>query len=334
MRAPRPRLRSWLLVAACAWLGARPVVVVAAEAPPADAPTVTARLDRSEGKVGDVLTLSVTAVGPRATPVNLPASLDLNPLTVLEQSQEEKDLGDGRMSRSFTLKVAAYETGALTVPPVEVTYIGKDGKVLTVKTAALPLKITSLIANEPEPALKELAPPVVVMEQDLTLAYIAGGLGAAGLGALLALHLRRKMRARAAYRPAPPPRPAHEVALEKLDHLARSGFTADADLRLFYFQLSEVLREYFGARFGFEALEMTTEELVAQLERRAPRGLIMGEIAGWLSGCDLVKFAKLAPTAAEARGALETAIRLVESTRPRPAPEAPAVAAPTEGAHA
>jgi hypothetical protein len=83
---------------------------------------------------------------------------------------------------------------------------------------------------------------------------------------------------------------------------------------------------------------MTTEELVAELERKASSrpGLVMGEIAGWLSGCDLVKFAKLAPTAAEARGALETAIRLVESTRPRAplAPEASAIAAPTEGAHA
>jgi hypothetical protein len=141
-------LRTGLLVAACAWWCARSLAA-AAEAPPADAPTVTAHLDKGEGKVGDVLTLTVTAVGPRATPVNLPASLDLSPLTVLEQSQEEKDLGDGRMSRSFVLKVAAYETGALTVPPVEVTYIGKDGKVLTVKTASLPLKITSLIANEP-----------------------------------------------------------------------------------------------------------------------------------------------------------------------------------------
>jgi hypothetical protein len=62
---------------------------------------------------------------------------------------------------------------------------------------------------------------------------------------------------------------------------------------------------------------MTTEELVAELEGRAPRGLAPGEIAGWLSGCDLVKFAKLAPPPAEARGALETAIRMVEATRPR-----------------
>ena len=61
--------------------------------------------------------------------------------------------------------------------------------------------------------------------------------------------------------------------------------------------------------------------------RRADRGaargarggeLMLGEIQGWLSACDLVKFAKVSPTAAEARGALETAIRIVDGDAPAP----------------
>ena len=56
---------------------------------------------------------------------------------------------------------------------------------------------------------------------------------------------------------------------------------------------------------------------------------MLGEIQGWLSACDLVKFAKVSPTAAEARGALESAIRIVTATRPAPvAPVAAAGAAP------
>ena len=39
---------------------------------------------------------------------------------------------------------------------------------------------------------------------------------------------------------------------------------------------------------------------------------MLGEIQGWLSACDLVKFAKVSPTATEARGALESAIRIVD----------------------
>jgi hypothetical protein len=145
------------------------------------------------------------------------------------------------------------------------------------------------------------------------------------------------MRERASRRPPPPPRPAHEIALERLDRLGAGGFAENADHRPFYFQLSEVIRDYLGARYGFDSLEMTTSELVGELKRRAGRELVLGEIEGWLSGCDLVKFAKISPSAQEARGALELAIRIVESTRPRPEPQVlpgPPPPPPAEAAHA
>jgi len=74
---------------------------------------------------------------------------------------------------------------------VEVTYFGKGGEVLSARTPPIPVTITSLIANEPEPKLKENAGPVPVIQRDYLYAYIAGGLAAAGLGAALALFIRR-----------------------------------------------------------------------------------------------------------------------------------------------
>jgi hypothetical protein len=288
-----------------------------------DAPTVSAQVDRKEARVGDVIVLTVLAVAPRDVPVNLPHTLELGPFSELDDQNrkvDSKDLGDGKIRREFTAQVAAYETGELTLPAVEVTYLGKRGEVMTTRTEPIPIKVTSLLANEAEPALKENAPPVRVLQRDLLLVYIAGALLAAGLGAVVATVVRRKMRARASLRPAPPPRPAHEIALDRLDRLGARGF-ADGDQRPFYFELSEIVREYLGGRWGFDSLEMTTEELMDELRARASRELTLGEVEGWLSGCDLVKFAKVSPTEQEARGALEWAIRVVESTRPRPQPQ-------------
>jgi hypothetical protein len=288
-----------------------------------DAPTVTARVDKSEAHVGDAITLAITAISRRGVPVNLPNTLDLGPFSVLDRKEAERDLGDGRVRREFTLTVAAYEAGPVQLPAVEVTYLGKGGEVRTTRTEPVPVKIASLIANEPEPAAKDNAPPVVVMQPDLLLAYIAAGLLAAALGALVTWLVIRRLRARAGVRPGPPPRPAHEIALERLDRLGAYGFLENADNRPFYFSVSEVIRDYLGARFGFDSLELTTDELMAELGRRVPRELVMGEIEGWLSAADLVKFAKISPSAAEARGALETAIRIVTSTRPRPVDPTP-----------
>jgi hypothetical protein len=299
-----------------------------------DAPTVTARTDKPEAHVGDAIAFTITSIGPRAMPVVLPANLDLGQFSELERTLEEKDLGDGRMSRVFALKIAAYQPGAAEIPALELTYFGQGGTVKSVRTPTIPFTITSLIANEPEPKLKDNAPSRRVAQRDYLLLYIAGGLAAAGLGAGLALLIRRRLKRRKPAPPPVPPRPAHEVAMAKLDRLG-TLLTDGSDVRPFYFELSEAVREYLGGRFGFDSLEMTTEELMQALRRTAlaaiPR-VIDSEIEGWLSACDLVKFAKVSPTMEQARGALETAIRMVEATRPRP-PVQPSSPAGPEVAH-
>jgi hypothetical protein len=304
----------------------------AAEAPDPDAPTVAAHADRTEVHVGDPIHLDVVAIGKSAVPVNLPSTLELGAFSLLDRKESEQNLGDGRVKRQFTLTIAAYEPGTKEVPAIEVTYLGPRGDVRTARTAPVAVKIGSLIANEPEPAIKDAAPPVTVMVENLWPAYIAGGLVAAGLGALLTMLIVRRLRARRGERPGPPPRPAHEVALEKLDRLGAYGFLENADNRPFYFAVSEIIREYLGGRYGFDSLELTTDELCAELRRHAGRELVLGEVQGWLSACDLVKFAKISPTAAEARGALESAIRIVTTTRPVPEPVGAAGA--TEALHA
>jgi hypothetical protein len=290
-----------------------------------DAPTVAARADKTEAHVGDPIHVSVVAIAKGAVPVNLPSTLELGPFTLLDRKEAEQNLGDGRVRREFTLTVAAYEPGPAEVPAIHVTYLGPQGDMRSVETAPVPIKIASLIANEPEPAIKESATPVSVMEQNLWPAYVAGGVVAAALGALVTTLVLRRLRARRGARPGPPPRPAHEIALERLDRLGAYGFLENADNRPFYFAVSEVVRDYLGARFGFDSLELTTDELVAELRRPAGRELgsaIVPEIQGWLAACDLVKFAKISPTAAEARGALEGAIRIVSTTKPVPPPAA------------
>ena len=222
----------------------------------------------------------------------------------------------------------------MELPAIDVTYLGPHGEVKTVRTGPVAIKIASLIANEPEPALKDAATTVSVMEENRVPLYVAGALLAAGLGALITYFVVRKLRARRGERPGPPPRPAHEIALERLDRLGAYGFLEDADNRPFYFAVSEVIRDYLGGRYGFDSLEMTTDELIAELKHHAGRELILGEIQGWLSACDLVKFAKISPTAAEARGALESAIRIVKATRPAPVVVAPAPGQTAEAPHA
>src|SRR5207248_1436644 len=83
-----------------------------------------------------------------------------------------------------------------------------------------------------------------------------------------------RLRQRVIVRPGPPPRPAHEIALERLDRLGAYGFLENADNRPFYFAVSEIIRDYLGGRFGFDSLELTTDELMEELTRRADNQLV------------------------------------------------------------
>ena len=131
--------------------------------------------------------------------------------------------------------------------------------------------------------------------------------------------------------PPPPPRPPWDVALEKLDHVRHAGLL-DADRHGEYFdRVSDAVRGYLGARFGFDGLESTTDEALAALLKHgggflrfdsAPlvggitTGIPLEEIAAFLRECDLVKFANLTPNPEQCTQALVAGVRIVRATMP------------------
>jgi hypothetical protein len=93
------------------------------------------------------------------------------------------------------------------------------------------------------------------------------------------------------------------------------------------------VRGYLGARFGFDALESTTDEILEALKKQegggfvrldptptdpnAPApGISLGEIARFLRECDLVKFANLTPTPEQCATAITEGEKIVRSTMP------------------
>lgn len=321
--------------------------VDAAEAVAADpeAPTVAASIDRTEAHVGDQLTLTVTAVARAAIAetVRLPAP-GLGRFEVLDSSQADRDLGDGRRSRRFVLQVAGYELGELEIPSLSVEYQSPQGGLRTLHTAPIPVTLARVV-DDPAAGLQPLARTREQLVEDrrpwqALLAAAAVLLALLLLGLLRALFLRRRQRA-PVERP-PVVRPADEVALERLAALRRRGQFGLGGYQPFHFELAEVVRGYLGARFGFDALELTTTELLDELVRSQeaqrqspptpgpateapplearpplPPPLLdydLERLRRFLEECDLVKFAKGSASDDSALGLLAIAEELVRST--------------------
>jgi hypothetical protein len=160
------------------------------------------------------------------------------------------------------------------------------------------------------------------MEDDYTLAWIAGSILAAaaiaGATLLVSRWLKRRPKPVA---PPPPPRAPWEVAIEKLLLLERDKETMLAAQKgeEFVDGVGDALREYLGRRYGFDGLESTTDEVLRTLERIRPHKLSLSGVSLLLEQCDLVKFARAAPDPATCDDLWNGALGLVRATTPQEA---------------
>jgi hypothetical protein len=211
----------------------------------------------------------------------------------------------------------------LELPPVPVAIARASGAVITLCTAPHRITVEDPIANDPDPKPRGNPPPRPQLEEWTALKHaVLGAAAAVVLGALLAWAVRWWMRRPRPSRPAPPPRPPWEVALEELSDLERERLVDRGELSEHFDRVSHAVRRYLGDRYGFDGLECTTSELVAELRRIVPPIVVLEDIETFLARADLVKFAKAVPTEAECHGALEHGRAIVNRTIP-PLPVAP-----------
>ena len=288
---------------------------------PADlAPLVTLVADPKDGlKTGDIVKITITATTDDGDDITVPTQA-FSPFEVWKKNLSITPGQNGKRVFTFVLQLLSLEPGEFNPSPVHLRVVKRDGTIGSVLANMPKIRITSLIANEPNAQPKPATKPFVVMEDDYTLAYIGGALLAALIIAGLTLLISRWWKKREASRvPPPPPRPAWDIALEKLDFLRRKGPQLIVDGRSMEFVdgVSDALREYLGARYGFDGLESTTDEIVARLKNVERLGVPRAEIATLLGDCDLVKFAKMVPDEAQCATWVDGATRVVRVTMPR-----------------
>lgn len=118
----------------------------------------------------------------------------------------------------------------------------------------------------------------------------------------------------AAAPPQPPP-PAHLKALESLRELERQKAWQTAEQKLFYSELTLVVRHYLEQRFGLKAIEQTTRDILRQLKHTTIAEADKTQLQQLLQQADMVKFAKMQAGEQQGEVALYKAIDFVEKTK-------------------
>lgn len=226
----------------------------------------------------------------------------------------------------------------MMLPPLPVAVARANGEIATVCTHDHPIVVEDPIANTPDAMPKE-NPGGLPQREEWTALKKALGWAALGLlvGAILAVLLWRKLNQPKPAPPPPPPRPPWEVALEELDEVRHAGLLENERYGEYFDRTSDALRRYLGARFGFDGLESTTDEILSALKKQAggfirfdtpspdassrtslapAPGISFDRVASFLRECDLVKFANLTPTQQQCATSIATGEAIVRGTMP------------------
>ena len=114
--------------------------------------------------------------------------------------------------------------------------------------------------------------------------------------------------------------PAHVRAITDIEELRQSGGPHSEDSKAYYTSLTDILREYINDRFGFNATEMTSYEILEHLEESRDKESL-NELRDLLSTADMVKFAKFKPMLNENDQNLINALEFVNETKIEVSPE-------------
>ena len=113
--------------------------------------------------------------------------------------------------------------------------------------------------------------------------------------------------------------PAHQKALNEIDRLKAEHFDTADEQKQYYTQLTDTLRKYIRERFGFNAMEMTSSEIMEHLQSMGDDTMI-DELRELFTTADLVKFAKYSSLLNEKDMNLVNAINFIDQTKRDDAP--------------
>jgi len=278
---------------------------------------VTVELSPEAPRLSDEPTLTVTIRSEQGVDIEAPpfgGSVGDFVIRDFYEPLPEVDGSDEILRQIYTLEPET--VGEATIAPVTVRFTDGhddgDGKQHEVTTDELKVQVTSLLGDE-APDLSELKPaaPPVEIPVEHNWSWIWWSAGAVVAVSAVAFMFLRRRRSEQQEEVLPP----RDRALQDLDALIRSDLSS-RDVKLFYVELTAVVRRYIEDSTGIRAPEQTTEEFLREIADKTQFGPDEElRLAQFLVAADLVKFAGQTPGASDIQASQERAREFIVTPR-------------------
>ena len=276
--------------------------------------------------IGEQTTLHLTVTADKDRPVQIvvPGDTLMKGVEVLNLSKPDSSLIENdRLVIKQDILVTSFDSSLYLLPPLKVID-GAD----TIYSNQVALKVSTIPVNADKPEefndIKDVWKPPFVWADYYPLIY--GTLLALFLICVLAYIIKR-LRSRKSlipFKKEEPKLPPHEQAIKELDEIKQQKLWQQGRSKEYYTLVTDTLRKYIVGRFGVNAMEMTSGEILDFIRSKSEAGSVYENLKQILELSDFVKFAKMNPLPDENDLTLVNAYLFVGQTKPpeQPQPEA------------
>lgn len=280
--------------------------------------TVSATMDSTILLVGEQTRLTFTVAQMRDRQVCAPVFSDtiVSGLEIVERLPLDTQLADdGLLLVSQSYVLTSFDS-ALYFIDAQPFVDGAD----TLYSNPLSLKVVSIPVDTAQHAIADIK-PVYAPPFDWPLFWLIvlitlGVAALAVIGFFVYRYVKRHAAPSAEVAEPQDLRPAHEIALERLDVIKAEKLWQQNRAKEYHTQLTDVVRDYIARRFGICAVEQTSAEILAGIQPALNgQKTVYADLKTLLTTSDLVKFAKYKPLVSEDEKSLALAYQFVEATK-------------------
>jgi hypothetical protein len=198
------------------------------------------------------------------------------------------------------ITITSFDTGFIVLPPLVFKVTTQGNELVELKSEPVLFEVQ----NVPVDMAKDIKDIKPVLTAPYTLRdFLPWILLAIAIGLLVTLawfYIRNRKRNKPLIRlPSRPAKPPHVIALEMLEELRKEQVWQKGQIKEYYTRLTDILREYFENRFGVNAAEMTSDEIMFAMKDHLSEVSSLSDLRKVLTLSDLAKFAKGQPIGAE-----------------------------------
>ncbi len=280
--------------------------------------TVEAVIDSIQILVGQQAHVTLTATAKENAKVEFPQfkptqyiTPGVEVLDCREQAQKKQD--NGFVSRSMVYTMTSFDDTLYYLPPMTVKIDGKPFKSKSLALKVLTIEVDTLHTEQFFGPKDVQDNPFQWSDWSLLFWLSVLMLVLLALGYYLYLRLRDNKpiisHIRIVKRLLP-----HQKAMKEIEQIKADKMVSAENSKEYYTKLTDTLRKYIEERYGFNAMEMTSSEIIERLTASQDQKAL-DELRQLFTTADLVKFAKYSTLINENDANLVNAIEFINQTK-------------------